>query len=307
MWACSDRQWVMQPAYDPTTSYYTSAFRGQDADRLYPPYVATNASSKYGGNVGLMTASSVPSSQEVSVCSGGFAVMRFDGRLCDRSGGEDRVLIFVMWVGAMQGVSPMIVSSGPIAAPSSQAGSNVQSVQTMPQQVVPTMHYAQQPHSVQYGGNQYLGYQYMPPAYPYIQPPYAHHVYNPSNNAYVQPPGHSSYPSTAVSTFLPTAGSSYQSGGSAAAKFPIPQPHYKPVAGVGSAPHSAPGMGYPPYVSNSGYASGSPAVTASNSAVYEDVSTSHLYKDNTLYVPSQQVSKHLLARFYLCSVWGDGR
>lgn len=55
----------MQQAYDPTTSYYTSAFRGADADRLYPPYAPTNASSKYSGNIGLMTAPSLPSSQEV--------------------------------------------------------------------------------------------------------------------------------------------------------------------------------------------------------------------------------------------------
>jgi len=66
----------MQPAYDPTSSYYTSAFRGQDADRLYPPYVPTNTSSKYSGNIGLMTAPSLPSSQEVRVgcvCFGGRA------------------------------------------------------------------------------------------------------------------------------------------------------------------------------------------------------------------------------------------
>jgi len=66
--SCSDGGcFVLQPTYDPTTSYYTSAFRGGDADRLYPPYVPTNTSSKYSGNIGLMTAPSLPSSQEVRV------------------------------------------------------------------------------------------------------------------------------------------------------------------------------------------------------------------------------------------------
>ena len=55
----------MQPAYDPTSSYYTSTFRGVDADRLYLPYASTTTSSKYVGNMGLMTAPSLPSSQEV--------------------------------------------------------------------------------------------------------------------------------------------------------------------------------------------------------------------------------------------------
>jgi hypothetical protein len=201
---------------------------------------------------------------------------------------------------SQEGVSPMIVSSGPSTAPGSQAGSNVQSAQTMPQQVVPTMHYAQQPHSVQYGGN-YMQYQYMPQSYPYMQPPYAH-MYNSSNSGYVQPPAGSSYQPPAGSSYQPPAGSSYQppagssypnaggssypSGGSAAVKFPMPQ--YKPVAGVGSAPHSAPGIGYGGYTTTpSGYASNPAAVSTGNASGYEDVSTSH-YKDSTLYIPGQQ-------------------
>lgn len=179
----------------------------------------------------------------------------------------------------------MIVSSGPSAAPSSQAGSNVQSAQAMPQQALP-MHY-QQPHSMQYGGN-YMGYQYMPQNYPYLQAPYPHHMYNSSNSTYAQPPAGSSYPPTAASSYPPTAGSSYPSGGAAAVKFPMPQV-YKPVAGAGNAPHSAPGIGYGGYTTTpSGYAS-NPAVTTGNASGYEDMSTSH-YKDNTLYIPSQQVS-----------------
>ncbi|KAG0559018.1 hypothetical protein M758_10G069800 [Ceratodon purpureus] len=222
-------------AYDPTTSYYTSAFRGADADRLYPPYAPTNTSSKYSGNIGLMTAPSLPSSQE--------------------------------------GVNPMMVSAGPSVAPSSQAGSNVQSAQAIPQQALP-MHYSQPP-SGHYGN--FVGYQYVPQNYPFLQPPYPHHMYNSSNSAYAQLPAGSSYP--------PTAGSSYPSGGATAVKFPMPQ--YKPVAGAGNAPQSAPGIGYGGYTTTpSGYAS-NPAVTAGNASGYEDVNPSH-YKDSTLYIPNQQ-------------------
>ncbi|KAG0559026.1 hypothetical protein KC19_10G072600 [Ceratodon purpureus] len=253
----------MVQAYDPTTSYYTSAFRGADADRLYPPYAPTNTSSKYSGNIGLMTASSLPSSQE--------------------------------------GVNPMMVSAGQSVAPSSQAGSNVQSAQAIPQQALP-MHYSQPP-SGHYGN--FVGYQYVPQNYPFLQPPYPHHMYNSSNSAYAQlpagssypptagssypPTAGSSYPPTAGSSYPPTAGSSYPSGGAASVKFPMPQ--YKPLAGAGNAPHSAPGsapgIGYGGYTTTpSGYAL-NPSVTAGNSSGYEDVNPSH-YKDSTLYIPSQQ-------------------
>jgi hypothetical protein len=61
---------MQQPYTDPTSSYYTPAFRtGIDGDGRYPSYVASNTASKYNGNVGLMTGSSLQSSQEVSSCS----------------------------------------------------------------------------------------------------------------------------------------------------------------------------------------------------------------------------------------------
>ncbi|XP_024396875.1 uncharacterized protein [Physcomitrium patens] len=227
----------MMPTYDPTTSYYTSAFRGADADRLYPPYVPTNTASKYSGNVGLVAAPSLLSSQE--------------------------------------GGNPMLASAAPSvsAAQTSQPGSNVQTTQVMPQQALP-MHYSQPP-SVHFGS--YMSYQYMPANYPYLQPPYPHHIYNSNSTSYAQPP--------AGSTYTPPAATSYPAGGAAGVKFPMPQ--YKPGAAAGSGPNSALGMGYGGYTTTpSGYAS-SPAVTAGNASGYEDVNTSH-YKDSTLYIPSQQ-------------------
>jgi hypothetical protein len=181
------------------------------------------------------------------------------------------VLRWVVWV---QGVNPMMVSAGPSVAASSQAGSNVQSAQAIPQQAV-AMHYSQPPSG--HFGN-FVGYQYVPQNYPYMQGPYPPHMYNSSNSAYGGVPAGSSYP--------PTGGSSYPSGGATAVKFPMPQ--YKPLAGAGNVAQSGPGIGYGGYSATpSGYGS-NPAVTAGNASGYEDVNTSH-YKDNTLYIPSQQV------------------
>ncbi|XP_024384604.1 uncharacterized protein [Physcomitrium patens] len=228
----------MVPAYDPTTSYYTSAFRGAESDRLYPPYVPTNTASKYSGNIGLMAAPSLQASQE--------------------------------------GGNPMLASATPSVSSSqtSQPGSNVQPAQVVPQQALP-MHYSQPP-SGPFGN--YVSYQYMPASYPYLQPPYPHHVYNSSSTAYAQPPAGSTYTP-------PSAASSYPAGGATAVKFPMPQ--YKPGAAAGNAPHPAPAVGYGGYTTTpSGYAS-SPAVTVGNASGYEDMNTSR-YKDSTLYIPSQQ-------------------
>ena len=168
------------------------------------------------------------------------------------------------------------MSGGPTAAPNSQTGSNGQSAQVVPQQGLQQLpiHYTQPP-SGQFGN--FVGYQYVPQNYPYLQPPYPHHVYNSSNSAYAQVPAGSSYPLT--------AGLSYPSGGITAVKYPVPQ--YKPVAGAGNMPESAPGTGYTGYMTPSGYGSNA-AVTTGNASGYEGVNTSH-YKDSTLYIPGQQV------------------
>lgn len=169
----------------------------------------------------------------------------------------------------------MLSSSVPTVAPTSQSGNNSQIAPTMPQQAHP-MHYAAQPPLGHF--NNFLGYQYMPPNYPYIHTPYQHN-YSPSNSGYGQPPTGSNYP--------PAAASTYPTGGAAPVKYPMPQ--YKPGTAAGNSPHSAAGVGYGGYTAApSGYAA-NPVVTAGNSAGYEDVNASH-YKDNTLYIPSQQVS-----------------
>lgn len=187
----------------------------------------------------------------------------------------------LMTRGFVQGGNPMLASATPSVSSSqtSQPGSNVQPAQVVPQQALP-MHYSQPP-SGPFGN--YVSYQYMPASYPYLQPPYPHHVYNSSSTAYAQPPAGSTYTP-------PSAASSYPAGGATAVKFPMPQ--YKPGAAAGNAPHPAPAVGYGGYTTTpSGYAS-SPAVTVGNASGYEDMNTSR-YKDSTLYIPSQQVWRYI--------------
>jgi hypothetical protein len=230
---------LMQPYTDPTSSYYTPAFRtGIDGDGRYPSYVASNTASKYNGNVGLMTGSSLQSSQE--------------------SGKH------------------MMSASGPGGIPASQPGNSAQTVPSLPQQPLPMHPYAAQPPLGHFGN--YLGYQYVPPNYPYMHTAYQHN-YGPSNNAYAQAPTASSYPSAAVSA--------YPAGSSAPVKYPVPQ--YKPGVATGNAPHSASAVGYEGYTTPSGYGS-NPVGTASNTSGYDDVAVSH-YKDNSLYIPNQQTGE----------------
>lgn len=170
----------------------------------------------------------------------------------------------------------MLTASAPSGAQTSQPGSNVQqAAQAIPQQQAVPMHYPTQPPLGHFGN--FLGYQYVPPTYPYLQPPY-HQSYNPNSSGYAHPPTGSS--------FTPAAASSYPTGGAAAVKYPLPQ--YKPGTAAGNVAHSAAGVGYGGYTTApSGYAT-NPAVTGGNTAGYEDVNTTH-YKDNTLYIPGQQV------------------
>jgi hypothetical protein len=136
--------------------------------------------------------------------------------------------------------------------------------------------YAAQPPLGHFGN--YLGYQYVPPNYPYMHTAYQHN-YGPSNNAYAQAPTASSYPSAAVSA--------YPAGSSAPVKYPVPQ--YKPGVATGNAPHSASAVSYEGYTTPSGYGS-NPVGTASNTSGYDDVAVSH-YKDNSMYIPNQQTGE----------------
>nr|XP_024384513.1 uncharacterized protein LOC112286651 isoform X2 [Physcomitrium patens] len=120
------------PTYDPTTSYYTSAFPGVESDRLNSHYVPTS-SSKYSGNIGLMATPSLLSPE---------------------------------------GGNPMLASATPSAsaAQSSQPGSDVQTAQVVPQQALP-LHYSQPPsaHYGNYVSYQYMpaNYPLMQPPYPH--------------------------------------------------------------------------------------------------------------------------------------------
>jgi len=169
----------------------------------------------------------------------------------------------------------MMSASAPDGIPASQPGNSAQTAPSLPQQPLPMHAYAAQPPLGHFGN--YLGYQYLPPNYPYMHTTYQHN-YGPSNNANAQTTAVSSYPSTAVSA--------YPAGGSAPLKYSVPQ--YKPSVATGNAPHSASAISYESYTTTpSGYGSSS-AGTASNHSGYDDIAVSQ-YKDNSLYIPSQQV------------------
>ncbi|KAH8962528.1 hypothetical protein BDL97_05G106300 [Sphagnum fallax] len=125
----------LMPYTDTVMSYYTPGFRPwTDGDNLYPPYITSNATSKFSGNLDLM--SGVPSAFP-----------------------------------PQQSGNSLISSSGPSFAPT-QPGSNSQITSSTPQQALPIHAYAAQPTQGHYGN--FLSYQYMQPNYPYMQTPYQH-------------------------------------------------------------------------------------------------------------------------------------
>jgi hypothetical protein len=125
----------LQPYTDTVMSYYTPGFRPwTDGDTLYPPYITSNATSKFSGNLDLM--SGVPSAFP-----------------------------------PQQSGNSLISSSGPNFAPT-QPSSNSQITSSTPQQALPIHAYAAQPTQGHYGN--FLSYQYMQPNYPYMQTPYQH-------------------------------------------------------------------------------------------------------------------------------------
>lgn len=153
------------PYADPTPSFYTPIYRpGSDGDARYP-FVASNSSNKYNGNMGLVNLSgqSLPSQE---------------------SGNS---------------VLPPVP-----AAQTSQAG-NGQSGAPVPQQPLPLHAYAGQPGGAPLGHHfaNVFGYQYIQPNYAYMHshPPYQHNY--PSSSVYPQAPTGSSYPAAAASTYPP--------------------------------------------------------------------------------------------------------
>jgi hypothetical protein len=94
--------------------------------------------------------------------------------------------------------------------------------------------YAAQPPLSHFGN--YLGYQYLPPNYPYMHTTYPHN-YGLSNNPYAQVPTPFSYPFVVVST--------YPAGLFAPVKYPVPQ--YKPGVVIVISPHSTSVISYEGY------------------------------------------------------------
>ncbi|KAG6550044.1 hypothetical protein Mapa_008558 [Marchantia paleacea] len=159
----------LMPYTDPTTSYYTPPFRPtSDGDARYPPFMPSNASSKYNGNIGLinLAGQALSSSQETGNTG-----------------------------------MPSSVSS----AQTSQTG-NTQTVQTMPQQQPLPLHaYTGQPTGapMQHHFANVFGYQYLPPSFAYMHThaPYQHNYT--TTSGYPQPPAGNSYPPTAASSYSP--------------------------------------------------------------------------------------------------------
>ncbi|KAI5062836.1 hypothetical protein GOP47_0021383 [Adiantum capillus-veneris] len=168
-----------------------------------------------------------------------------------------------------QNASPEVVNasvysnSNTVGGQTMPAVNNGPSAMTLPQH---SMHpYATQPSGLPLGPfANVLGYQYMPPGFSYVQSPYQHNYVGTSN--YHQVP-------TAV--------------GAGAMKFPVPQ--YKtggPVVGGIHNTMSPSSLGY------GGYPNSQPTanlpVTSGNTSTFDDAATQH-YKDNTMYLPSQQI------------------
>ena len=134
-------------------------------------------------------------------------------------------------------------------------------------------------------GANIFGIHYVPPTYGYMHSPYQHSYA--SNTPYPQTPGSNYAPG---SNYPPA---SYTSAASAAAmKYAMPQ--YKPGVSSGNVPHAAGvATGYGNFgTSPSNFTTINSAVTSATATGYDDASGAQ-YKDNNLFIPSQQVGKEL--------------
>lgn len=180
------------------------------------------------------------------------------------------------------GNSVVLPATGP-AGQTSQTVGLAQGGLTIPQQHIPIHAYPAQHAGVPltpFGANVF-GIHYVPPSYGYMHTPYQHSYAG--NTGYPQAPGSSYAPG---SNYAPAAGAAYTSTGAAAMKYALPQ--YKPGATAGSAPHAAIAAGYGNFsTSPSGFTTINSAVTTATASGYDDVSGPQ-YKDNNLFIPSQQ-------------------
>ncbi|CAM6082291.1 unnamed protein product [Calypogeia fissa] len=274
------------PYPDPTPSFYTPIYRpGSDGDGRYP-FVTTNASNKYNGNMGLvnLTGQNLPSQE------GGNSVLPPVPTAQTSQAGNGQTVAPVpqqplplhAYTGQPAGTFGHMQSGNSVlppvpAAQTSQTG-NGQTVAPVPQQPLPLHAYTGQPGGAPLGHHfaNVFGYQYIQPSYAYMHshPPYQHNYT--TNSVYPQAPTGSSYPTAAASTYPP--------GGATAVKYPLPQ--YKPGSATGIGPPSAAATGYGGYSSApSGYAA-NPSVTVGSTTGYDDVGVPQ-YKDS-IYIQSQQ-------------------
>lgn len=154
-------------------------------------------------------------------------------------------------------------SSNAVGAQTMPAVNNGPSAMTLPQHSIHP--YAAQPSGLPLGPfANVLGYQYMPPGFSYVQSPYQHNYVG--TGSYHQVPA-------AV--------------GAGAMKYPVTQ--YKtggPAVGGMHNTISPSSLGYGGYP-NTQPASNLPA-TSGNTSTFEDAGVQH-YKDNNMYMPSQQI------------------
>ncbi|KAL3688114.1 hypothetical protein R1sor_014423 [Riccia sorocarpa] len=205
------------PYTDPAASYYTPPFRPtSDGDARYPPFITSNASSKYNGNLGLINLAgpSLSSSQDTG--------------------------------------NNVMPSSVPTTQ-TSQTGTT-QTVQTVPQpqqQPLPLHAYTGQATGAPIGHfPNMFGYQYITTpsfAYMHTHAPYQHNYT--TTSGYPQPPTANSYPPTAASSYPPAGAttvkylSQYKPGAATGSA-----PHSAAVQGYGGYATAPSGYGATPTV-----------------------------------------------------------
>ncbi|KAL2630285.1 hypothetical protein R1flu_014971 [Riccia fluitans] len=205
------------PYTDPTPSYYTPPFRpSSDGDARYPPFITSNASSKYNGNLGLINLAGQGLSSSQETVNNGM---------------------------------PSSVST----TQTSQTGA-AQTVQTVPQpqqQPLPLHAYTGQPAGAPIGHfPNMFGYQYITTpsfAYMHTHAPYQHNYT--TTSGYPQPPSANSYPPTAASSYPPAGAttvkylSQYKPGAATGSA-----PHSAAVQGYGGYATAPSGYGATPTV-----------------------------------------------------------
>lgn len=179
------------------------------------------------------------------------------------------------------GNSIALPTTGPAGQTSQTAGLSQTSL-TIPQQHIPIQAYPSQHTGVPltpFGANVF-GIHFVPQSYGYTPPPYQH-----SYSGH----GHTPLPQAPDIFFAPGSSygaAAYPSTGAVPMKYAFSQ--YKPGGAAGNAPHTAVAAGYGNFsTSPSGFTTMNSAVTSASASGYEDANGPQ-YKENNLFIPSQQ-------------------